>query len=238
MSGLRRSTNALLTWLLVAGLVVLAVVAYRQESVLWAGLAGVVALLAVVPALLGRSATRVPPWPLLVIAGVPLATRTVGPETLGSTAGDATASGLAMAGDLGLDLAWLVTPALVGQGFETVGTFADAAALAAIALLAVAMLQGFTSLRMTTGFGMLFVLVVTMGLTGFWAVVRWAGADALGVTFVATNETLMHEFAAASLAGFLVAVFFGPYFCRARPRERTQPQPSLLTDGGAGGDHQ
>ncbi|WP_439027050.1 hypothetical protein [Haloarchaeobius sp. DT45] len=230
MSRVGRSLNAVLTWTLVAALVALAVLASQRGAIHWAGLTGFVALLAAGPALTGRSVTRVPPWPLLVIAGVPLTTRTFGPETVGATAGDATGRALAAAGDLGLDLSWLVTPGVVHGSFETVATFADAAALAAIALLTVALVQQFSSLRMTTGFGMLFVVVATMGLTGFWAVARWAAADALGLTFVATNAALMHEFATASLAGFLVAVFFGPYFCRARPESR--PGRPLVTDGG------
>ncbi|WP_435359042.1 hypothetical protein [Haloarchaeobius sp. DFWS5] len=220
---LRRGTNALVAWALVAGLLALAATAYATAAYHWASLIVVVAVLSVVPALVARSLARVPPWPLLVVASVPLTVRTLGAATVGGTADDASGRAFDYAADAGLELSWLVTPQFVGDSVELVVTFADAAALAAIALLVVAQVQTFTRLRMTTGFGMLFVVVTTMGLAGFWAIVRWATADVFGLTFVATNEALMHEFATTALAGFLVAVVFGPYFCRARPAPRRQP---------------
>ncbi|WP_435333460.1 hypothetical protein [Haloarchaeobius sp. TZWWS8] len=236
----RRSLNAVVAWLLVGALFGLASVAYQRDAVYWAVLMGFVALVAVVPALLDRSVTRVPPWPLLIVAGLAPTTRIFGSGTVWSSARRAKTRTVTAAAERGYDVPFIDAATLdayyltglrvIGRGVRYVTTFADAAALAAIALLFVALLQWLTRLRMTTGFGMLFVGVTTMGMNGFWAIVRWRAADVLGVAFVPTNEALMHEFAAAGLAGILVAICFGAYFGRARPETRVHW--SAVTDGG------
>lgn len=194
-----RSGGAAVTWLLAGAVCVLGVIAGTRIGPAWAGLAGLLVLVTVLPALASRRLRNVPPWPLLVIGAVPIAVRTVTPtevDSLGS-----------------------LPERLPGRTVEVLVTFADAAALAALALLVVAVLQQFTSIRMTTRFGSFFVVVTTVGLAGFWAVARWAGQQylTLDTGFVTTNRALMVEFAATLAAGVLVALLFGPYFCRARP---------------------
>lgn len=222
LGGVGRVTNAVVAWALAVGIAGLGWLAADRVGPLWAALAGVVAVVALVPALRYRRLTAVPPWPLLVIAGVPIATRTL-------VAGDVAAGDAA-----GTTLPGIPSPS--ASTLTTLGTFADAAALAAIALLVVAVVQGFSSLRMTTRFGMLFVVVATAGLGGFWAVGRWASERYLDQrgAFVATNEALMHEFALVTAAGVLVALLFGPYFCRARPRPAVDGE--VATDPDSGGD--
>ncbi|WP_439027049.1 hypothetical protein [Haloarchaeobius sp. DT45] len=161
-------------------------------------------------------------------------------EVVVLTAGDAKQVLFSLADRVGVDLPYYVSPAfrgavvstLVTSSFENVFTFVDAASVAAAALLGVALLQQFTSLRMTTSFGRLFVAVATMGLTGFWGIARWFATDAFGVTLVTTNDALMVEFATASVAGILVALLFGRYFCRSRPEPASTVSPSITTDGG------
>ncbi|WP_435319056.1 hypothetical protein [Haloarchaeobius sp. TZWSO28] len=293
MSAVVRSVNAVLTWMLVFGLIALAGFAYTRETTLLAVLAAFIAVLAAGPAITRGSMTQVAPWPLVTIACVPLTTRIFGSEVFIATGSDLKLWALSLANEHGLydlvpsvsdaklwavslatkyDLDYVVWTArdaklwalavgdrfgfdlayyfswdfvlylrttLVNSGFESVFMFVDAASLAAVALLGVALLQQFTSLRMTTSFGRLFVAVSTMGLTGFWGIARWFATDAFGVTLVTTNDRLMYEFAIASVAGIVVAVLFARYFCRSRPEEDstaamspTRGTGSVATDGG------
>ncbi|WP_267640259.1 hypothetical protein [Haloarchaeobius amylolyticus] len=269
MRDVLRSANAVLTWTLVFALLALAGFAYTRDTVVVAGLAAVLAVLAVGPALTRGSPVQVAPWPLVGIACVPLATRAFGPEAVVAagrtlklwvlatapesgldglvwTARDARVWVLAVGDRVGVDLSYYLSAEFVAyllesaanSGFEPVFVFVDAATLAAVALLGVALLQQFTSLRMTASFGRLFVAVATMGLTGWWGIVRWFATDAFGVALVTTNDALMWEFAIASLAGVLVAVLFARYICRTRPEERADtPAPATVaTDGGDGGN--
>lgn len=103
----------------------------------------------------------------------------------------------------------------------------------AIALVLVVELQTFTSVRMTTGFAVVFVVVATMAAAALWALFRWSVAGVFGVPFAADHDDIMWEFVYSAVTGFGAGVIFELYFRRLGRLER-----SRLADGSAmsGGD--
>jgi glucan phosphoethanolaminetransferase (alkaline phosphatase superfamily) len=74
--------NAVLTWVLVALLVLVAVGAFLDGLLVRMVLAGVAAFVALAPALARRSWTFTVPWPLLLVCSLPLVTGTLEPTLL------------------------------------------------------------------------------------------------------------------------------------------------------------
>ncbi len=120
------------------------------------------------------------------------------------------------------------------------GLIADIAAylsVAAVALVIAVDLEVFTTVRMTTWFAVVFVVVTTMATAGIWAVLRWVSDVTLGTTLIYPSpppvtptaeevalEALMWDFVAATVGGFLAGVIFALYFRRlAAGRNRLPP---------------
>jgi hypothetical protein len=116
-------------------------------------------------------------------------------------------------------------PLVFGASGLFVGEFVSGLAVSALALLFVVALQLTTSVRMTPGFAVVFVVLVTLATAGFWAVASAASAAYLDTPFVETNDELMRVFTAAALAGAVGGSLFRWQFrrqlARARPHERT-----------------
>lgn len=95
-------------------------------------------------------------------------------------------------------------------------------AVATIALVVAVELHLFTSVQMTPGFAVLFVVVTTMAVAGMWAVGRWLadlylGTELLlvpGRTDTQIETRLMWEFVYAAIVGVLAGVFFERGFRR------------------------
>jgi hypothetical protein len=120
------------------------------------------------------------------------------------------------------------------------GLLADVAAylgVAAVALVIAVDLEVFTTVRMTTWFAVIFVVVTTMAAVGIWAVLRWLSDVFLGTTLLYPSpppvspaveeialEALMWDFVAATVGGVLAGVIFALYFRRiAAGRTRLPP---------------
>lgn len=217
----RQVGNALLGWAVVGVLVALSVRSIRWIDPFWGGLTLLVLVVAVAPAVVARSWRRTPPWPLLVFGAAPLLTRAYGPTaTLEAVwravlATDGTVQRLAADAGLRADVG-LLTEEMVARAVFVLFAFADAIVVATLALLVVAEIQRFTSLRLTLRFASLFVGVVTVGLVGLWAVVRWVSDSYLGTAFLEGNAALMAEFSAATAAAVVAGVVVAPLFCRSR----------------------
>jgi hypothetical protein len=112
---------------------------------------------------------------------------------------------------LGLALLPILVRGLVGG---TVGTFATYIALAALALLVVAELHTFTSLRVTHWFAVVLVVLTTLAAVAAWTVFRWNADRLLGTTYLVDNETLMMEWLYVTLAGIGAGLLFDGYFRR------------------------
>lgn len=125
---------------------------------------------------------------------------------------------------------------VVGRAVATVpvtGTLATYLSVAAVALIIAVQLHVFTSVDMTYGFAVLFVVVTTMAAAGTWAVVRWAADLQLGTGFLEgfadPERALMIEFVYSFVAGVVAGVVFELYFRRRLdPRERLPDE--VVTD--------
>lgn len=105
-------------------------------------------------------------------------------------------------------------------GSDVVQAFAVFVGVATFALVAVLDVHLLTDVRLSTAFTTFFVVVATVGLTGFWAVLQWALDLAFGSGFPETNARLMWGFVTATVAGVLSAIVFERYLLEAAVDER------------------
>lgn len=133
----------------------------------------------------------------------------------------------------------MLARSLAGPG--TLGQVAAYLSVAALALIIAVELDVFTTVRMTSAFAVVFVVIATMATAGVWAIVQWLSDIYLGTTFIypsplpveqsvdeAALETLMWDFVAATAAGLLGGLIFALYF---RERSDTRFEP-LVGKGG------
>lgn len=124
-----------------------------------------------------------------------------------------------------LPLVW--RPGAVAAGLGT-GQIATYLGVAAVALLVAVELSFFTSVEMTDGFAIFFVVVATMAAAGIWAIVRWVPDVVLGTHFLLSagvpeaeiERRLMLDFVASTAAGVIAGAIFLVYFRRWAPIER------------------
>lgn len=116
----------------------------------------------------------------------------------------------------------LVALPIVGRAFAppVVGEFATYLAVATLALVVAVELHLFTPVEMSYRFAVVFVVITTMAAAGAWAVVRWVADLYLGTGFLGTEDTLMWEFVASTVAGIGAGVFFEGYVRRRLRPER------------------
>ena len=77
--------NALVAWAMTAVLVLTAVVNFFEGALVTMGLAAVAAAVALVPAVVSRVWTRTIPWPMLLLASLPLVVGAFSPSFVGDT---------------------------------------------------------------------------------------------------------------------------------------------------------
>lgn len=195
-------TNAIIAWVLVIFVLLVAVGNLLAGELLWAGFASVVAIIALIPAGARRTARAMLPWEVLLLAIIPLLGRTV------------------------------VTVPILGWQFTALpqtGALAQYFSVAALALLVAVELHTFTDASMNAQFAVGFVVIATMAAAGVWAIARWIPDVLFGTEFILTagrseaaiEHELMLEFVYSTLAGLLAGIVFQAYFRRrARTRER------------------
>lgn len=181
--------NAGLSWLLVGVFGLVAVESLLTDDPLWAAFAAAVAVLVALPALALWHPQAMPPWEVVLLAGLPVAGRAV-------------------------------------AQFQVTSTVATYLSIAALALLVAVNLHLFTSVEMSVGFAVLFVVLATLATAGVWAVVRWLADIYLGTELLlvpgpdgvvdreAIEHDLMLEFVASGVAGFVAGVVFEGYIHR------------------------
>jgi hypothetical protein len=130
----------------------------------------------------------------------------------------------------------------VGRAVSTwapAGSVATYLAVAAVALMIAVELHAFTSVEMNYGFAVLFVVVTTLAAAGVWAVSRWLIDVQFGTALIESEEALMWEFVASTVAGLGAGAVFRLYFGRGAYSERI-PERSLAegerVDGSSSGD--
>jgi len=185
-------TNVALAWMLVGVFVLVAVESVLTDDLLWAVFAVFVAAVVVLPPLAARQVRRMPPWEVVLLAGLPVVGRAV-------------------------------------ASFQLTNTIATYLSIAALALLIAVDIHMFTSVEMSVGFAVLFVVVTTLAAAGLWALVRWGSDLYLGTELLlvpgpdgvlteadkaAIEEALMWEFVASGVAGLVAGLFFEGYIRR------------------------
>lgn len=101
----------------------------------------------------------------------------------------------------------------------TLRTTATYLSVAAVALIVAVELHTFTSVEMNVQFAVLFVVVTTLALAGWWAVARWLSDLYLGTALLGDptlsaidrERQLMWEFVGSTIAGLIAGVLFVPY---------------------------
>ncbi|WP_222918986.1 hypothetical protein [Natrinema sp. SYSU A 869] len=112
------------------------------------------------------------------------------------------------------------------------GHFAAYLSVAAIALVLSVELQSFTSVRMTSTFAIVLVVVATMAAAGLWALLRWSASQTLGVPFTTDHDAVMWEFVYSAVAGLGAGVVFELYFRRlARLEQRLPEEVQSVAEG-------
>ncbi len=190
-----RRNNAVVGWLLLAFLAVVAVESVSGGDLAWTGFVATVVVLCAIPPVAYRDATIMLPWEVVALAALP-------------TFGRAVAT-LEVTSDLGVYLS-----------------------VAALALIVAVELDTFTTVRMSVGFAVLFVVVGTMATAGIWAVARWSLDNLLGTQFLlapgvdegVVHDELMIEFVYSAGAGVLAGVVFEYYFRRRALVEERVPE--------------
>lgn len=89
---------------------------------------------------------------------------------------------------------------------------------ATVALLIFTELDTFTSFRTTPKFTVALISVMTVAMSGVWAVARWLSDIYLGTSMIVSEYTLMWEFTAALFAGVFASGAFNIYFRRRTRR--------------------
>lgn len=126
-------------------------------------------------------------------------------------------------------LALAAFPVLV-DGFtgQTVGDLTGYLSVAALALVLAVDLDVFSGVEMNDAFAVLFVVVTTMATAGVWAVTRWVADGVLATGFIRSEEALMWEFVASTVAGIGAGLVFAFYVRRhARPVDRLPEGPHV-----------
>ncbi len=129
---------------------------------------------------------------------------------------------------------------LIGRTFATVPLTSQLAtylAVAAVALIIAVELHLFTTVLMTPGFAVLFVVIATMATAGVWAIVRWVLDVAIGTQFllvpgvdeVVIERQLMWEFVYSTVAGLAAGIIFEGYFRRRARYDDRIPEGAEVT---------
>jgi hypothetical protein len=185
-------TNRVLVWLLVAVFVLVAVESVLTADLLWAAFAVLVALVVVFPPLAARELDRMPPWEMVLLAGLPVIGRAV--ATLRVTNTVATYLSIAALALLVAMSIHLYTPVKMSVGFAIV--FVVVATLATAGLWALVRWGSDVYLGTT--------LLLDPGPDG---VLTDADLEAI-------EETLMWEFVGSGVAGLVAGVVFEEYVHR------------------------
>ncbi|WP_440991770.1 hypothetical protein [Haloarchaeobius baliensis] len=130
--------NAVITWTIVAALVLVAVQAFFAVLFVRMALAAVAAFVAVTPVLVSRSWTHTVPWPLLLVSALPLASGVLAPGFFGDFVTGLSIAALGMLVVVALQLTgsvqmtpgfavvFVVLSTLATAGFWAVGSAASA----------------------------------------------------------------------------------------------------------------
>jgi len=104
--------------------------------------------------------------------------------------------------------------------------------IAALALIVAVELDLFTTVKLTVGFAIAFVVFATMATAGVWAVFRWSMDTVVGTEFLLEPgvedqvilDQVMYEFIYSAVAGLLAGLIFELYFRRRATMTERVPE--------------
>lgn len=181
-SGLRsyRTTNAVLGWVVLCVLALVAVERALSGAFLWSAMALAVIAVALVPPVVARRPTEMLSWEVIALSALPNVLRL----------------------------------------FDVLGETVAYLSVAALALAVVVELDAFTSVEMTSGFSVVFVVVVTMAVAGLWTIGRYFSDLYLGTSLIGSENAAMWDLVTATAIGLLAGLLFEVYFRRLSPSTR------------------
>lgn len=99
--------------------------------------------------------------------------------------------------------------------------------VAALALVIAVELDAFTDVRMTSGFAVGSVVVVTMGVAALWTIAQYASDVFLDTALLVSQRAVMWDLVGATAIGLVAGVFFELYFRRVSPGHSMARKQSL-----------
>lgn len=97
--------------------------------------------------------------------------------------------------------------------------------VAALALVVAVELDAFTAVEMTSGFAVVFVVVLTMAMAGLWTVAGYVSDVALGTSMLGDQQAVMWDLVVATGVGFVAGAVFEGYFRRISPGHAITREP-------------
>ena len=98
-------------------------------------------------------------------------------------------------------------------------TLAFALSLATIGFLLTVELEMYTSVRMNRPFAVFFVIMFTLGASGFWEVGEYIDDEVFGSSYLKSNDDAMTTLLWTSIGGILMGLFYALYL-KVMPKKR------------------
>ena len=184
--------EAQLSWIASLVLFFSTVYVVLKVDVMWVVFGVAAICLYVLPIVTMRSLFRVLPWEMTVLLAAPL--------LLHISAG---------ARSMNDRFAW----------WNDLTSLAFALALATIGFLLTVELVMYTSVRMNKPFAVLFVIMFTLGASGFWEIGEYINDEVFGSSYVKSNYDAMTTLLWTSIGGILMGLFYALYL-KVMPKKR------------------
>lgn len=189
--------EAQLSWISSLVLFFSTVYVVLKVDVLWVVFGIAAICLYVLPIVTMRNPFRVLPWEMTVLLAAPL--------LLHISAG---------ARSMNDRFAW----------WDDLTSLAFAMSLATIGFLLTIELEMYTNVRMNRPFAVFFVIMFTLGSSGFWEIGEYIDDEVFGSNYLKSNYDAMTTLLWASIGGILMGLFYALYL-------RVMPKKRLITFG-------
>lgn len=117
----------------------------------------------------------------------------------------------------------VVTGAVVVRALEFYGEVAGFLALAALATVVVVELATFTEVELTPRFAVVFGVLTTLALQGWWTIAQYYVDRLLGTGFLFTQRELQVDFVAVAVVAFVLGVVSEWYLATATDEDVAGP---------------
>jgi len=183
--------EAQLSWIASLVLFFSTVYVVLKVDVMWIVFGTAAICLYVLPLVTIRNPFRVLPWEMTVLLAAPLLLHiSAGAQSMNR-------------------FAW----------WDDLTSLAFALALSTIGFLLTVELVMYTSVRMNKSFAVLFVIMFTLGASGFWEIGEYINDEFFGSSYVKSNYDAMTTLLWTSIGGILMGLFYALYL-KVMPKKR------------------